>query len=1365
MRLSKTGPNSQFENHNYEAFSQNKLLTSGDIETEPGPHKLSPFKIIATPEILKDIESEPGPYKVPVNPDLIQKATSERKVYSNYHQSRIIQSGDVETEPGPYKHKKKPAPNIYTIMLKLMMLIIIINRLKTSQEDTEQIPKSPTIQSYGINMISQLLISRLKRNQKTLPQSKSDKAYLAILLILAGDIHLNPGPPKENTCLKCGQSTSRETGIVCETCGYWSHMQCTVENLNKSSNLSPNGKSFQWICSNVHCKPNHHPGKESKTEYPPNRYSLLQNYTQEKLFKAISKIPNKKVKACRGKAQGNKNKKCTTNDVNSHWKVLTKITSEDYIGRERCKACHSTVGSNHRSISCDQCLRLTHLKCSDMTVKVYNSNKNKTFPWVCNTCRQPEEEEETTDIKKLKPADMPISYDNFPKLKDGFLVLHYNCRSILNKIEEIFNICMNLKPEILCLTETWLDQSTPQTANIPQGYKILRRDRSDAYKQRYGKTNGGGTAILYREDIKVREIKLGVDHEETQWVEIKGKTNFILGVVYRAHYTDLLVETSEGIPLEKQLYEASIKTSRILVTGDFNCDTSKTDKDEKTERLEDMFKRYSMEQLIKKPTRISTTNTTTTIDHVWADCTTNLVKETGTIEGISDHTGQFIRINHTVGKPEPVKTRFRSYRNYNQDHFNEELQQKLDASEVDQLIENRELNKAMDTWTAVFRETAQKHAPIIEKTKKLKKEGIPWFGKELEQKIEQRNKKLQLHRLYGLHKDLNAVKKLTNEITHLKRKLKKKYYTQKIEEYEGEPKKIWRILRHVTQTTPDKSNIEPEFMDQNKANQFNSYFATIGTEIQKALGIKEKPCTTEGTGKFKFKQETKESIIKLIDRIKTDVATGTDEIDAKLIKDTKYTIAESLTKLINLSYSMSIFPNSMKIAIIKPLHKKNSIEDASNYRPLSILPVISKIFERSATDQIVEYLEQNRKLNSTQHAYRKGHSTQTCLMEIMNHIYTQKDKGKIIGIASLDLSKAFDSISHTHLLQKLNKLGLDEATILWCKSYLQDRKQKTKFKKFTSDEHNVTSGVPQGSILGPILFICFTNDMASNFEDCKIISYADDTQIIVTGTNKRQVKQKLEVLLKTAQSWYTRNSLMNNSTKTEILIIGKNKEKTQTYIEVMEEGKVKMLDTKKNIKVLGVYIDHDLNWNPQIQHVRKKATNSIRNLHRINQLIPLRHRKLLYNSLVASHYNYADTVWSGCGTTNEKKLQITQNYAARSILGIGKRTSATDALKTLQFLTLKEKRHLHEAVYVKKAMQNKLPLEIVEQYKNQLSKLNLRSSAKLTLNVPPHKTQQYQNSPMFRTIKSWNNTPADLRTDTTNTFKVKLQSHLLQETL
>lgn len=1406
-RLSKTGPTPNIKNRNdYADYAESRLIQSGDIEKQPGPTKAEeneinePYTSNSKSANLTDT-NQSHPTK--------KEDSKVDELTTHNNTKNQAKSSNIKLSTLKIKPFKVTGILLLTCVILLTAAICTYNAKRTEgmPETQTNIYANQEILDNGCNL---LILANKKKHIKI----STRRTYLIILLLLSGDIHQNPGPiselcrtckqpenvitpshppipstsspatsnhhsslqtnlqsltpslpsssitnpahSKEPLCSQCNQNYPEETLVTCDSCKERCHIKCMQKNPNNS--IALHQKSFEWICLNTCCKPNYHPGTYC-TDYPTtNRYSIPSPKRYQK--KRIKKVKNLKP------AKRQKNQKRNKDNL---WNELPKISAKDYEGKDYCRACHKHI-TKQRAISCDSCYQWTHLKCSDMSVKVYNSNKNAEFPWVCNTCREPEHREPITDLRKLKPEELPASNEEISISDKELLILHYNCRSIVNKGDELERTCIQLKPDVVCLTETWLDDSSPKTAFVPEGYKILRNDRSEEFKQKYGKTSGGGTSILFKKDLRIKYLKIGDNDQETQWIEIKTNQTFTIGLVYRAEYTDLLDDELDSSPLEALLNEASIKSNKIIVLGDFNCDVSAPQQCSKTLALEQIFGRLSMKQLITKPTRISTSNKATTIDHVWTNPALKLVNESGTVESLggSDHVGQYIKVNQKREKPEPETIKFRSYRTYNKDNFNEDLKINLENSEFNDNINKEEVNKAMDTWIQVFSKTSQKHAPVVEKTKKNTTRLIPWSNKELDMKITERNNKLKLYRLYGNKKDLKAASNITNIITHLKRKLKKLHYKERIEKYESDPRNLWKILREVTQTTPDKTTTEPEFMNQSKANQFNKFFATVGTVIQKTLGTKDlvNLISTSTKGTFTFKEETEETIRALIDRIRTEVATGEDNITARLLKDAKFTIAESITKLVNLSYTKNTFPNSMKKAIITPIHKKNCTEDISNYRPISILSVVSKIFERSATNQLVTYLEDSGLLNPTQHAYRKGHSTKTCLMEIVEYIQKKRDERKTIGLASLDLSKAFDSISHSHLLDKLGKLGLNEDAINWCKSYLEDRKQKTKFRKYTSEEHLVTSGVPQGSILGPIMFICFTNDMANIFPDCKVLSYADDTQLITTGSNKREVKVKLEKLIKTAQTWYCRNSLKNNASKTEIIIIGENikDKKIPAYIEVTDDGKSTKLTPSKYVKILGIYIDDELSWNHQIHEVRKKACNSIRNLHRVNQLIPLKHRILLYNSLVASHYNYCDTVWSGCGAMNERKLQTTQNFAARSILGRSKHTSATDALTTLKFLTLKEKRKIHEAVYTHKALNRKLPAEVTAHYNNLEPMENLKSSISHTLNIPKHATEQYKRGPLYRTVKTWNSIPAELRSEdiTTQTFKKKYQTHVME---
>ena len=351
------------------------------------------------------------------------------------------------------------------------------------------------------------------------------------------------------------------------------------------------------------------------------------------------------------------------------------------------------------------------------------------------------------------------------------------------------------------------------------------------------------------------------------------------------------------------------------------------------------------------------------------------------------------------------------------------------------------------------------------------------------------------------------------------------------------------------------------------------------------------------------------------------------------------------------------------------------------------------------------------------------------------------------------------TLSHSHLIHKLSTLGLGPRSLDWCKSYLTARKQQTRFKKYISEEF-VTSATPQGSIPGPFLFISFLNNLPSDFQNCEIVSYADDTQLLVTAKNGKEIKNLLENVINTAQKWYAENSLLNNASKTEIMLITGKKHKETFYIEIADQGKKKKLELKDSIKILGVHLDNQLNWSKQVQEVNKKANYAVRNLQRVNMLLPFKPKILLYNSLVASHFNYADTVWAGCSTKDQNKLQRTQNLAVKSILGMKKNESATAALKSAKLLPLVEKRKIHEAVFIHKGLQHKLPLSVCNQYAQHKISSNSRASERKILAIPAHKSEKFKASPLYRTITIWNNIPQGIKQiENTDTFKRNLQKH------
>ena len=330
---------------------------------------------------------------------------------------------------------------------------------------------------------------------------------------------------------------------------------------------------------------------------------------------------------------------------------------------------------------------------------------------------------------------------------------------------------------------------------------------------------------------------------------------------------------------------------------------------------------------------------------------------------------------------------------------------------------------------------------------------------------------------------------------------------------------------------------------------------------------------------------------------------------------------------------------------------------------------------------------------------------------------------------------------------------------------MSNRKQVCKFSKYISSEDEIKSGVPQGSILGPFLFLCFVNDLPLVFDNStKFIAYADDTQLLVYYKDLDRLKNKVENVILKAQKWYDKNGMKNNSSKSEILVVS-TKKTDKIKITVTEEGLPKIVKSKKWIKVLGVYIDHILSWSKQINIVKRNATNVIRKIHRINKFLPHKLKMTLYNTLITPIFNYADIIWGGCNKVHGKRLQVTQNFAARSILGKSKYDSGKNALRELKLLNLEQRRLVHESVFAHKALSEKLPKNVQLRYKLYLPKLSTRRSKLHKLNIPQHNLTKFKKSPIYRTITSWNKAPSILPFGKINPHKKGFQKHLLTENL
>ena len=406
---------------------------------------------------------------------------------------------------------------------------------------------------------------------------------------------------------------------------------------------------------------------------------------------------------------------------------------------------------------------------------------------------------------------------------------------------------------------------------------------------------------------------------------------------------------------------------------------------------------------------------------------------------------------------------------------------------------------------------------------------------------------------------------------------------------------------------------------------------------------------------FDLSQVSEEKVQKLLLKINASKSTGLDNLPAKFLKEAAPIIGKPLTHIINLSIESGEVPCDMKSARVVPIYKKNSKTEAGNYRPVSILSVVSKIFERIMYDQLESYIKGESLLYEFQSGFRPSFSTDTCLIHLSDFIRKAWDKGNYTGMVVLDLQKAFDTVDHTILLGKMRALGLTDNSIKWFDSYLTGRSQVVDIDGVHSGPKGITCGVPQGSILGPLLFLIYVNDMADAVK-CKLLLYADDSALMVSHSDVNIIQERLSTELEAVKEWLIDNKLSLHLGKTESILFG-----TKRKLAKHSELNIKCGDTfilpKSEIKYLGLDLDQSLSGEITGKKVIKKANSRLRFLYRKARYLNFYTKKLLVAALIQCHYDYGCSIWFQSLTQQTKcKLQTTQNKIIRNVLGLTPRS-------------------------------------------------------------------------------------------------------------
>ena len=395
-----------------------------------------------------------------------------------------------------------------------------------------------------------------------------------------------------------------------------------------------------------------------------------------------------------------------------------------------------------------------------------------------------------------------------------------------------------------------------------------------------------------------------------------------------------------------------------------------------------------------------------------------------------------------------------------------------------------------------------------------------------------------------------------------------------------------------------------------------------------------------------------------------------DSIPTFLLKLCFNELGPIITNLVNLSLSEGIFPSSFKQALVQPLLKKPSLstDDLNNFRPISNLNFISKILEKVVASRIQSHLSSNSLSSSFQSAYRIFHSTETTLLKIHNDLILAMDRGEVTSLILLDLSAAFDTVDHSILLTRLqNWFGLDGLSLNWFTSYLSSRSQAVSINDSISAFSTLSCGVPQGSVLGPLLFTLYTTPLGSviSKNSLKYHLYADDTQLYIsfTPTNSALCLETLTTTFTDILSWMNLNKLLLNPSKTEFLLIGTKQQRLKfsdlTNLSLSND----IIPVTSSARNLGFIFDSDMSFSEQINSVSKSCHFHIRDIRRIRHLLPLSAATALANSLVSSKLDYCNSLYSGISQSNLNKLQRIQNSLARVITNTSKYQHITPTLK------------------------------------------------------------------------------------------------------